>query len=155
MTQHELLSQALVRAAQELGVSDVPEFKFETPRDPAHGDVATNLALTLARSLRRKPREVADALVRALELPPGYVKRVEVAGPGFINFFLAEAQLAAVLPAVLAAGEHYGRSDAGGGQPVNVEFVSANPTGPLHVGHDRQAALGDAIASLLAWTGWR
>ncbi|HEX4575199.1 MAG TPA: arginine--tRNA ligase, partial [Gemmatimonadales bacterium] len=77
------------------------------------------------------------------------------AGPGFINFFLAEAQLAVVLPAVLAAGEHYGRSDAGRGQPVNVEFVSANPTGPLHVGHGRQAALGDAIAALLAGAGWR
>ncbi|HEX4600922.1 MAG TPA: arginine--tRNA ligase [Gemmatimonadales bacterium] len=155
MKQHELLYQALVRAAQTLGVSEAPAFKFETPRDSAHGDVATNLALILAQSLRRKPRDVADALVRALELPPGYVKRVEVAGPGFINFFLAEAQLAVVLPAVLAAGEHYGRSDAGRGQPVNVEFVSANPTGPLHVGHGRQAALGDAIASLLAWTGWR
>ena len=155
MTQHELLSQALVRAAHKLGASDVPAFKFETPRDPAHGDVATNLALILAPSLRRKPRDVAHELVQTLELPAGAVKRVEVAGPGFINFFLAEAQLAAVLPAVLAAGEHYGRSDAGRGQSVNVEFVSANPTGPLHVGHGRQAALGDAIASLLAWTGWR
>jgi arginyl-tRNA synthetase len=155
VTQHELLSPALVRAAQHLGVSQVPAFKFETPRDRAHGDLATNLALILAPQLRRKPRDVADALVRALELPPGAVQRVEVAGPGFINFFFAEAQVAAVLPAVLAGGEPYGRSDAGRGQSVNVEFVSANPTGPLHVGHGRQAALGDAIASLLAWTGWR
>jgi len=78
-----------------------------------------------------------------------------VAGPGFINFFLAEEQFASVVAAVLAAGARYGRSDAGAGKPVNVEFVSANPTGPLHVGHGRQAALGDAIAALLEWTGWR
>src|SRR2546422_830816 len=100
-------------------------------------------------------RAVAEQLVGALQLPAGLVKKVEIAGPGFINFFLAEAQLAAVLPAVLAAGERYGRSDVGSGQRVNVEFVSANPTGPLHVGHGRQAAIGDAIASLLEWTGWR
>src|SRR3989442_6565039 len=101
------------------------------------------------------PRAAADQLGRALELPAGYVEKVEIAGPGFITFFLAEAQLARVLPAVLAAGEGYGRGDAGRGRPANVEFVSANPTGPLHVGHGRQAALGDAIASLLEWTGWR
>src|SRR5207249_668507 len=83
--------------------------------------------------------------------------RAAVAGPGFINFVLAEEQLASAVAAVLAAGERYGRSDGGGraGQPVNVEFVSANPTGPLHVGHGRQAALGDAIAAVLEWTGWR
>src|SRR5207247_2674003 len=91
----------------------------------------------------------------SLELPAGLVKQTEIAGPGFINFFLAEQQLWAALGAVVAAGPAFGRSDVGKGAPVNVEFVSANPTGPLHVGHGRQAALGDAIASLLAWTGWR
>jgi arginyl-tRNA synthetase len=83
------------------------------------------------------------------------VRKIDVAGPGFINVFLAESQLASVLEAVLGAGDRYGRSGPGQGRPVNVEFVSANPTGPLHVGHGRQAALGDAIAALLEWTGWR
>src|SRR5207248_8661881 len=100
---------------------------------------------------------VAERLVAALELPQGLVRQIAVAGPGFINFVLAEEQLASAVAGVLAAGERYGRSDggAGSGKPVNVEFVSANPTGPLHVGHGRQAALGDAIAALLEWTGWQ
>jgi len=153
---HEPIRAALAAAAARLGApvraSDV---ELERPRDPAHGDVATNLALVLAKTLKAKPRAVAERLVAALELPQGLVRTIEVAGPGFINFFLGEAELAGVLDTVLAAGERYGRSDAGQGKPVNVEFVSANPTGPLHVGHGRQAALGDAIASLLDCTGWR
>jgi arginyl-tRNA synthetase len=153
---HEAIRAALADAASRLGAS-VPAsaVELERPRDPTHGDVATNLALTLAKQLKLKPRAVAERVVAALELPQGLVRQIEVAGPGFINFFLAEAQLAGVLEAVLAGGEGYGRTDAGRGAPVNVEFVSANPTGPLHVGHGRQAALGDAIASLLQWTGWR
>jgi len=153
---HEAIRAALAAAAARLGASvSAAAVELERPRDPAHGDVATNLALTLAKSLTQKPRAVAERLVAALELPQGLVREVAVAGPGFINFFLAEAQLASVVAAVLAAGARYGRSDAGSGKPVNVEFVSANPTGPLHVGHGRQAALGDAIAALLEWTGWR
>jgi arginyl-tRNA synthetase len=153
---HEVLRAALADAAARLEVSLSPSaVELERPRDPTHGDVATNLALTLAKSLKQKPRAVAERLVAALALPQGLVRKIDVAGPGFINFFLAEAQLASVLETVLAAGERYGRSEVGQDGPVNVEFVSANPTGPLHVGHGRQAALGDAIASLLEWTGWR
>ena len=151
-----MIRAALADAATRLEVSLSPSaVELERPRDPAHGDVATNLALTLAKSLKQKPRAVAERLVATLQLPRGLVREIEIAGPGFINFFLAESQLAGVLEAVLAAGERYGRGDVGQGGPVNVEFVSANPTGPLHVGHGRQAALGDAIASLLEWTGWR
>ena len=154
MTRLEPLRAALVEAARRLGVPEPPAFKLDMPRDPAHGDAATNAALVLAKPLSRSPREVAQQLVDALRLPPGYVKRLEIAGPGFINFFLADAQLAAVLGDILAAGPAYGRSDTGRGARVNVEFVSANPTGPLHVGHGRGAALGDALASLLEWTGF-
>ncbi|HET9453297.1 MAG TPA: arginine--tRNA ligase [Gemmatimonadaceae bacterium] len=154
MNAEEAIRAALVRAAQRLGVAGV-DVVLERPRDPGHGDLATNLALALAKTLKAAPRDIASRLVAALDLPPAVVRKVEVAGPGFVNFFLAEAQLAAVLPAVLARGAGYGRSDAGRGAQVNVEFVSANPTGPLHVGHGRQAALGDAIAALLEWTGWR
>ena len=156
MKAHEVIRAALADAATRLEVSLSPSaVELERPRDPAHGDVATNLALTLAKSLKQKPRAVAERLVATLQLPQGLVREIEIAGPGFINFFLAASQLAGVLEAVLAAGERYGRGDVGQGGPVNVEFVSANPTGPLHVGHGRQAALGDAIASLLEWTGWR
>ena len=153
MKAHDTIRAALVQAAARLGVSvTASAVELERPRDPAHGDVATNLALALAKSLKQPPRGVAERLVAALELPPGLVRKVEIAGPGFINFFLAEAQLASVLESILAAGERYGRSDADNGVRVNVEFVSANPTGPLHVGHGRGAALGDAIAALLEGT---
>jgi len=151
---HEVIRAALAAAAARLEVSLSPSaVELERPRDPAHGDVATNLALALAKSLKQKPRAVAERLVATLQLPQGLVRKIEIAGPGFINFFLAEAQLASALEAVLAAGERYGRGDGGRGTRVNVEFVSANPTGPLHVGHGRGAALGDGIASLLEWTG--
>ncbi len=150
----DILRSALAQAAAKLGAPGAL-VSLERPRDPTHGDLATNLALAIAKTLSAKPRDVAERLIAALDLPPGVVRKAEIAGPGFINFFLADAQLHAVLPAVLAAGPAYGRSDVGKSRPVNVEFVSANPTGPLHVGHGRQAALGDALASLLEWTGWR
>jgi arginyl-tRNA synthetase len=150
----EAIRAALMQAASRLGAS-VAEVALERPRDPTHGDLASNLALTLAKSLGEQPRAVAERLVANLELPAGVVRKTEIAGPGFINFFLAEAQVVGVLPAILAAGGTYGRSDVGGGGKINVEFVSANPTGPLHVGHGRGAALGDGIAALLEWTGWQ
>jgi arginyl-tRNA synthetase len=156
VTAHETIRAALAQAASRLGegASDV-EVALERPRDPTHGDVATNLALTLAKKLGEKPRAIADKLIAGLELPSGLVRKTEIAGPGFINFFLADAQVVSALPTILAAGADYGKGDLGHGAPINVEFVSANPTGPLHVGHGRQAALGDAIATLLEWTGWK
>src|SRR5947208_7259127 len=148
-----MIRAALAQAASRLGAPDA-EVVLERPRDPTHGDVATNLALTLAKRLGQKPRVIAEKLIATLDVPPGVVRKTEIAGPGFINFFLATAQVVGVLPAILAAGSVYGRTAVGDGRSVNVEFVSANPTGPLHVGHGRQAALGDAIAALLEWTGW-
>src|SRR6266545_725965 len=153
VTALETIRAALSMAASRLGASDV-EITLERPRDPTHGDVATNLALTLAKKLGQKPRAVAEKLVAALELPAGLVRKTEIAGPGFINFFLAGEQVVGVLPSIIAAGKDYGKSDVGRKAKVNVEFVSANPTGPLHVGHGRGAALGDGIAALLEWTGW-
>ncbi|MGH7349511.1 MAG: arginine--tRNA ligase [Candidatus Rokuibacteriota bacterium] len=152
MNAPEVIRAALVRAAERLGAPGA-DVQLERPRDPAHGDLATNLALTIAKALETRPRDVANRIVAALDLPPDVARKVEIAGPGFINFFLAEQQLAAVLPAVLTAGAAYGRSPAARPLNINVEFVSANPTGPLHVGHGRGAALGDAIAALLQWTG--
>ncbi|MFN3595939.1 MAG: arginine--tRNA ligase [Rubricoccaceae bacterium] len=128
--------------------------EFEAPRDASHGDRATNLALQLARPLGRPPRAIAEALVAALELDPARVASVEVAGPGFINVRYAAAYLAAGLAEALAAGDTFGRTHAGAGKTAIVEYVSANPTGPLTVGHGRNAVLGDTFANLLAWTGY-
>lgn len=156
MTGPERLRQALRGIAEALGAKEAArQVELERPREAAHGDLATNLALKLAPRLKRPPRELAQEIVRRLALPAGVVAKVEVAGPGFINFWLASDALADTLARLVEAGGTWGRSDAGAGRPVNVEFVSANPTGPLHVGHGRQAVLGDAIASLLEWTGWR
>jgi arginyl-tRNA synthetase len=128
--------------------------ELDRPKSREHGDFATNVALQLARHVGRKPREVADAIVKALPAS-GEIARCDIAGPGFINFTLATGARFAVVPEVLQAGPAFGRSDAFKGHKIMVEFVSANPTGPLHVGHGRQAALGDEISTLLEWQGWR
>jgi len=127
---------------------------LERPKNPEHGDFATNVALQLAKRVGAKPRDVAAAIVAALGEAPG-IARAEIAGPGFINLTLAAESRFAVVDAALAAGETFGRAAGGADRRVMVEFVSANPTGPLHVGHGRQAALGDVIATLLEWQGWR
>ena len=148
-----LVISALEEALSRIGI-DSPGIRVERPKDPAHGDYATNVAMTLAGQLRRPPREIAQAIVDEIGLD-GRIASAEVAGPGFLNFRLSAEAVGAGLVEILRTGEAYGRSDEGAGAPVMVEFVSANPTGLLHVGHGRQAALGDAIASLLEWTGWK
>jgi len=153
MTPDELLRAELARAAVAIGAPAGVTPALERPRDPAHGDWATNLAMTLAKSLGRKPRDIAEALVATLDLAAAGVATTEIAGPGFINFRLDAGALARPVADILAQGAAYGRTNAGQGVPVNVEFVSANPTGPLHVGHGRQAALGDAISALLEGAG--
>ncbi|MBO9410469.1 MULTISPECIES: arginine--tRNA ligase [unclassified Ruegeria] len=124
----------------------------EPPRDAAHGDMATNAAMVLAKPARMKPRDIADVLAGKLAADDR-ITSAEVAGPGFLNLRLAPGVWQGVLAAVLETGTDYGRSTMGAGQKVNVEYVSANPTGPLHVGHTRGAVFGDALASLLAYSG--
>ncbi|GGI55267.1 arginine--tRNA ligase [Oxalicibacterium solurbis] len=134
-----------------------PNIVLERPRDPSHGDVACNLAMQIAKPLKKNPREVAQALVDALLANPAakeLVASAEIAGPGFINLRLTDASRQAVVKTVLEQGAAYGQSDAGGNEPVIIEFVSANPTGPLHVGHGRQGALGDALSSLYQSQGY-
>jgi arginyl-tRNA synthetase len=126
----------------------------EPPRDAAHGDMATNAAMVLAKDAGKKPRELAEAIAGKLR-SDALIDTVEVAGPGFINLTLKPAAWSDALRAVLAAGGDYGRSTIGKAEPVNVEFVSANPTGPMHVGHCRGAVFGDALANLLAFTGYK
>jgi arginyl-tRNA synthetase len=151
----DLIRAELMRAARSLGAPDSVEPVLERPRDAAFGDWTTNLAMTLARPLRKRPRDLAQALVDRLDFARAGIAAAEIAGPGFLNFRVSSDRIADGLRSLLAAGEMYGKSAVGQNCPVNVEFVSANPTGPLHVGHGRQAALGDAISSLLEWTGWR
>ncbi len=125
----------------------------EPPRDPGHGDLSSNAAMVAAKPLGKSPREIAAALAERFRGDPD-VTSVEVAGPGFLNFRLADPVWHRLLRAVLAAGADYGRSDMGKGERVNVEYVSANPTGPMHVGHTRGAVYGDALASLMAFCGY-
>ncbi|WP_295442794.1 arginine--tRNA ligase [uncultured Thiodictyon sp.] len=131
----------------------LPEPQVERTKDQTHGDFATNLALLLAKPARARPRDLAERLVAALPASP-LIARVEIAGPGFINFFLAADAYRAVVPDILTTGHDYGRSRQGAGQRIQVEFVSANPTGPLHVGHGRGAAYGAAVADLLTAIGY-
>src|SRR5439155_15395526 len=142
-------------AAPELGLdpAGIPDPEIERPRLREHGDWSTNLALVLAPKAKRPPRDVAEAIVRRLE-PEGHVTRVEVAGPGFINLFLGSGWLVDLLREILRAGPEYGRTGTGRGERIQVEFVSANPTGPLHVGTARNAALGDSLANVLAAAGF-
>lgn len=130
-----------------------PDFVIERPRDASHGDFSTNAAMTLAKAARSNPRQLAQALVDALPADAAIAK-VDIAGLGFINFHLAPAAWHGVVRAVHAHGDGFGRNDSGTGQTVGVEYVSANPTGPLHVGHGRAAAIGDSIARVLAANGW-
>src|SRR4030081_3153516 len=124
----------------------------EPPRDPSHGDMATNAAMVLAKEAGRKPRELAQAIADALAADD-LVQKVDVAGPGFINLTLKPAAWTEALRAALLAGAHSGKGDIGRAEPVNVEYVSANPTGPMHVGHGRGAVFGDALANLLDFSG--
>jgi arginyl-tRNA synthetase len=131
-----------------------PVYVIERTRSREHGDFATNVAMMMAKAAGRKPRDIATDLVEALPASP-LVGKVEIAGPGFINFFLAPAAFHAQITRALGEGERYGHNRDGAGRTAGVEFVSANPTGPLHVGHGRAAAIGDSLARLLAASGWK
>ena len=131
---------------------DFANVAVEPPRDPLHGDMATNAAMVLAKPAKRKPRDIAEALADKLR-DDARITQADVAGPGFLNLRLAEGVWQGVVGKVLTDGQAFGRSDMGQGRRVNVEYVSANPTGPLHVGHTRGAVFGDALASLLDYSG--
>jgi arginyl-tRNA synthetase len=154
VTHADALRAELSRAARTLGAPDDVSPILERPRDPSFGDWATNLAMTLAKPLGKKPRDIAEALIAAMDKASVGLTAAEIAGPGFLNFRLDPGFQARGLLTILESPDTFGRLDIGHGARVVVEFVSANPTGPLHVGHGRQAALGDAISTLLEYTGW-
>jgi arginyl-tRNA synthetase len=151
-----LLRQALADLPEDLvpAAARTLNVEVENTRDAQHGDFASNLAMRLAKAARQNPRKVAEALVRSLPASPA-VAKVDIAGAGFINFFLSEDAYHAQIAEVLQDGRQYGRSLSGAGRSVQVEFVSANPTGPLHVGHGRHAAFGASVANLLEAVGYR
>ena len=149
---NDAIRAELARVAGVLGAPDA-QFVLERPRDSGHGDVATNLAMVVAKSQKTNPRKIAERLIAELRFPEGMIAKTEIAGPGFVNFWLGEDELVSLVRRILSEGAGYGRTKAAQPRRINVEFVSANPTGPLHVGHGRGAALGDGIAALLDWTG--
>jgi arginyl-tRNA synthetase len=151
----EHVRAAARRLADEVGEGEMPPVALEVPRSPDHGDFACNAALVLTKRLRRPPREIAQQLIDALGDAGGLVARAEIAGPGFVNLWLADSRWQDLLRQILEAGAGYGGSEQGAGRAVQVEFVSANPTGPLTLGHGRQAVLGDSLARTLAFQGFR
>ncbi|MBM4295210.1 MAG: arginine--tRNA ligase [Deltaproteobacteria bacterium] len=154
-TLRDLITFSLTQARDkgQLTFDALPSFEVEAPKHPEHGDLATNAAMILASQARRPPRQIAEIIIKNLSAPKGMLAKVEMAGPGFINFFLTDDFWRGVILEIHRQGPAYGDSDLGRGGKVQVEFVSANPTGPLHIGHGRGAALGDALANLLAVTG--
>ncbi len=149
-----MLARVQAAAAPLVGASaDLSRIVVEPPRDPTHGDMATNAAMVLAKEAGKKPRELAESIAEKLRAEP-IIEKVDVAGPGFINLTLMANVWGEELHRALKLGKDYGRSDMGAREKVNVEYVSANPTGPLHVGHGRGAVFGDALASLLTYAGY-
>ena len=142
-------------AAGRLPAPPPARIEVELTKDPAHGDYASNIAMVLAKQMKRNPREVAKILLEGIADREGVLEKVEIAGPGFLNFFIREGAWSTLLETVARQGERYGTADLGGGKRIQVEFVSANPTGPLHIGHARGAVVGDVMANILAATGFR
>jgi len=150
-----LITIALEKLVVDGALSETPDSapQIDRPRDPSHGDLSCNIAMVLAKHAGMAPRELATQLIAALP-DNNIVERCDIAGPGFINFFVNQSRQTDIVRTIIEAGDRYGRSETGAGQKVQVEFVSANPTGPLHVGHGRGAAIGDSLGRLLEATGW-
>jgi len=150
---HQYLKQILRESLKNFDLDSIPEIQIEKPRIPEHGDAATNIAMILAKPLRNNPRKIAGQIVDSLNFDKNIVESAEVAGPGFINFRFTEGYFFRELAKIIRNQKSYGKSSANESQSFLVEFVSANPTGPLTVGHGRNAVLGDTIARLIEWTG--
>lgn len=154
---NQSVKEAILNAVVAAGLAardEVPAIVLEVPKDKAHGDLATNAAMQLTRIAKRNPRQIAEEIVKHIDYEQAGVERAEIAGPGFINFFLSKSYLYPVLEQIYAQGENYGRVKLGEGKKVQVEFVSANPTGSLHLGHARGAAVGDALCNVLDYAGY-
>ena len=151
-----IIEQAVKKAVSNgaLPEAEMPQFNIEKPANKDNGDYSTNVAMAGARAFKKAPRMIAEAIVSCIDLDGTAFERVEIAGPGFMNFFLSQQFYSDVLKDVFSCGEDYGKSDYGQGKRVLVEFVSANPTGPMHIGNARGGAIGDCLASVLDWAGF-
>ncbi|MDM8543390.1 arginine--tRNA ligase [Desulfococcaceae bacterium HSG9] len=152
-----LIQKAALKAHEqgELRSSTIPPFSVEESKSDIHGDFASNFAMTAAAAQKMAPRKIAETVIKYLDADRAFIAKTEIAGPGFINFFIRPAAWHLILNAIHTAGTQYGASDIGSGQKIQVEFVSANPTGPLHVGHGRGAAVGDSVANILSFSGYQ
>lgn len=152
----EKIMDALGRAVADgtLPAEPIPGFNIEKPANSANGDFSANAALASAKAFKKSPRDIAQIIVNNLDLTDTLFEKVEIAGPGFLNFFLSQQYYSEIIKDVMAKGENYGKSDYGNGKKVLVEFVSANPTGPMHIGNARGGAIGDCLASVLQWAGY-
>ena len=150
------ITNAFEKAIAEglLPQAEIPDFNIETPADRSHGDLATNAAMVSARAFRAAPRKIAETITQNISLEGTNLSKFEIAGPGFINFFYDTSFYAKVLEEINSEGENCGKSDFGKGKKILVEFVSANPTGPMHVGNARGGAIGDSLASVLDAAGY-
>ncbi|MNZ50123.1 Arginine--tRNA ligase [compost metagenome] len=155
---NERVKEAIADAIVNAGIvapEEVPDIVLEVPRDKAHGDLATNAAMQLTKIAKRNPRQIAEAIIEHLDTSSASIEKAEIAGPGFINFTLSKNYLYPVISLVAEQGDDYGRINVGQGQKVEMEFVSANPTGSLHLGHARGAAVGDALCNVLDYAGYQ
>lgn len=141
-------------ASGDLPQAEIPQFIIEMPANKANGDYSSNIAMAGARAFKQAPRMIAEAIAKHIELEDTLFERLEIAGPGFLNFFLSQQYYSEIIKDVFACGENYGKSDYGQGKRILVEFVSANPTGPMHIGNARGGAIGDCLASVLDWAGY-
>ncbi|MBA3926169.1 arginine--tRNA ligase [Listeria rustica] len=155
-SQQDLIAIIKEAVVQGLGIeqAEVPSILLEVPKDKQHGDYSTNIAMQLARVARKAPRAIAETVVAAIGENHTLINKIEIAGPGFINFYLDNAYLTALIPVIMDADDTYGASDTGKGKKFQIEFVSANPTGDLHLGHARGAAIGDSLANILTMAGY-
>ncbi|GAF10458.1 arginyl-tRNA synthetase [Paenibacillus pini JCM 16418] len=152
-----LVSEAVADAIVAAGIvsrEEVPAITLEVPKEKSHGDLATNAAMQLTRIAKKNPRQIAEAIIEHLDLKKASIEKAEIAGPGFINFSLNKSYLYPVVQQIVEQGEQYGRIQLGKGEKIQVEFVSANPTGSLHLGHARGAAVGDALCNVLDFAGY-
>lgn len=155
---NERVKEAIADAIVNAGIvapEEVPDIVLEVPRDKAHGDLATNVAMQLTKIAKRNPRQIAEAIIEHLDTSSASIEKAEIAGPGFINFTLSKNYLYPIISLVAEQGDDYGRINIGQGQKVEMEFVSANPTGSLHLGHARGAAVGDALCNVLDYAGYQ
>jgi arginyl-tRNA synthetase len=151
---HPIITDMFVKGLKKLGISDIESLQFETPNNTEHGDLSTNIAMKLAKQLKKKPIDIANELINILDYDSALIESINAVNPGFINIKLTNFYLIINFKKVVEKGTEIGRLNIGNKKKINIEYVSANPTGLLHLGHGRNAAIGDTIANIFDWCGF-